>query len=223
MEKTWPDYDGGDLAYGARGLIPLVQVPPRGVWGRGGPLTYATATRWLDTEPVEPAVPDLVLRYLAAFGPASVADFQRWSAMTRTAPVFDSLRDRLTVYHDQNGRELFDVAGTVLPDPDTPAPVALVGPFDNLLLGHADKTRIISKDHEKRVFGPNAIIRGTYLVDGEVAGAWKVDRSRKSRVRMTIEPFTPLSGQHTDELVHRAEELLDFAAGDAPQRDLAFT
>ena len=222
LEQLWPDHEGTALAYGARGLLPLIQVPPRGVWGQGGPLTYASASQWLDVEPAEPDLPDLVLRYLAAFGPASVADFQKWSVLTRMAPVFDALRDRLTVYRDQNGRELFDVAGTALPDPDTPVPVTVVGPFDNLLLGHADKTRVISKDHEKRVAGVNAIIRGTYLVDGRVAGAWKVDRSRKTHVRLAIERFSPLSDDQTDELVHRAEELLDFAAEDAPKRSIAF-
>ncbi|GAA4903239.1 uncharacterized protein YcaQ [Stackebrandtia albiflava] len=218
LAARFPGYEGNSLAYGLRCLIPLVQVPPRGVWGEGGGLRYAWAAQWLDRpEESEPPATELLLRYLAAFGPASVADFQRWSSLTRTRELFTRLGDRLTVYRDPDGRELFDVAGTALPDPDTPVPVTLVGPFDNLLLSHADKSRVMGKAEEKRAFGPNAVIRGTYLVDGRVAGAWRADRSR-DLTRLWVEPFAELTSGGTDELVARLEELARFAAPESETR-----
>lgn len=223
LQEHWPGFDGRDLAYGARNVLPLVQVPPRGVWGQGGPLSYASAMQWLGTDMMPVAsLGEIVLRYLAAFGPASVADFQRWSSLTRTKPVFDDLRDQLVSYRDESGRELFDLVDVELPDPDMVIAPMFIGPFDNLLLGHADKTRILSKEHERRIFGRNAVIRGSYLLDGRVAGAWKVDRTGKGPTRLRIEEFTPTTRRQRDELADRGEQLLSFAAGDADDHEVEF-
>jgi hypothetical protein len=173
LAQRWPDRDASALANGARTHLPLVQVPPRALWGRSGPARHATAESWLGTSlHPAPVIDDVVRRYLAAYGPASVRDAQAWSGLTRLGEVFARLE--LRAFQDENGVAVFDVPEAVRPDEDTPAPVRLVAPFDNLTLSHADRTRIISDEYRKRLGTTNGQIPGMVLIDGFVTGSWRL-------------------------------------------------
>ncbi|TDV43642.1 winged helix DNA-binding domain-containing protein [Actinophytocola oryzae] len=191
LARHWPDRHPDALAHAARGLLPLVQVPPRAVWGRSGQTAYHTAEHWLDRE-LDPA-PDprhLITRYLAAFGPATIADIQTWAGLTRLRDLTDTLD--LRTYHT-DGRELYDLPDAPRPDPDTPAPVRYLPEFDNVLLSYADRTRLMTEEHRKRLFGVrNGVLPGTFLVDGLVRGSWRVTRQRRSAV-LTITPWARTS------------------------------
>ncbi|MET8329071.1 winged helix DNA-binding domain-containing protein [Streptomyces sp. NPDC005181] len=169
----WPDADPQALTVAARCTLPLVQVTPRGLWGRSGQVALTTVEHWLG-RPAEPApAPDAtVLRYLGAFGPASVKDMQRWAGLTRLREAFERLRPQLVTFRDENGVELFDLPDAPRPHPDTPAPPRFLPEFDNVLLGHADRTRVIPPQYKGRNGNGNQAY-GTVLVDGFVAAIWR--------------------------------------------------
>ncbi|MFC9238396.1 winged helix DNA-binding domain-containing protein [Streptomyces decoyicus] len=222
LQQRWPEVAARHLAYAARTLLPLVQVPPRGIWGVGGRTRYATAESWLG-EPLAdgPSLQEVVLRYLAAYGPATVKDVQLWSGLTRLRPVLDGLRDRLRTFRDGSGHELFDVPGAPLPDPDLPVPVRFLPEFDNILLSHADRSRIITDEDRRRIFTRNGIVRATFLVDGFVRGMWAIDRDRDGAV-LRVEPFAPLGAPDRAALSEEGARLLAFAAADARAHDIRF-
>ncbi|WP_256862839.1 winged helix DNA-binding domain-containing protein [Microbispora sp. GKU 823] len=228
LGQRWPGRDA--LAQAVRAVVPLVQVPPRGVWGASGQARHVPAESWLGRPLGDgSAAGDMVLRYLRAFGPASVKDMQTWSGLTGLRSVVKGLD--LVTYRDENGVELFDLPGAPLPGPDAEAPVRFLPEFDNLLLSHADRTRVMAEEHRLRVFTVNGIIRATILVDGFVAGLWRIERERIERRRteragetavLEIEPFAPLGAATRDALAAEGERLLEFAAGDASARDIRF-
>ncbi|MGH9097731.1 MAG: winged helix DNA-binding domain-containing protein, partial [Acidimicrobiales bacterium] len=146
LGKRWPTYDGQALAQAIRAHVALVQVPPRGIWGRGGQARHTSLEAWLGRSPVGGSIDDLILRYLAGFGPASVNDTQTWSGMTRLRDDFVRLSPRLVRFRDENDVELFDLPDSPRPPADTPAPVRFLAEFDNALLSHADRTRIIDRE-----------------------------------------------------------------------------
>src|SRR5919107_2534231 len=153
LGPRWPERDSAALAYAVRGLLPLVHVPPRGLWGESGPVALTTVESWIGQSVASVRGPDeTILRYLAAFGPATVADARTWSGLGGLRDVFERLRPRLVIFRDEHGRELFDVPGAPLPDPETPASPRFLSQFDNALLSHADRTRIISDEHRKALF-----------------------------------------------------------------------
>ncbi|MGQ0841792.1 winged helix DNA-binding domain-containing protein [Actinokineospora sp.] len=224
LAPRWPDHDPARLAGVVRTRVPLVQVPPRGLWGVGGSALHTTADAWLGERPAPTlTVDELVLRYLAAFGPASAADVQAWSGLTRLREVLDRLGPRLRTFRDESGRELHDLPDAPRPDPDTPAPARFVTDYDNLLLSHADRTRVIADEHRKPVIGGsgNGIVRATILVDGRVRGMWRVDRTRDTAT-LVIEPFTALSTTDTEALAAEGHRLLA-ATDPAARTDVHFT
>ena len=165
---------GPALAYACRCLVPLVQVPPRGVWGRTLQVTLAPLESWVGRPLAErPSLDDLVLRYLAAFGPASVADVATWSRLTGLREVVERLRPQLRPFRDERGRELFDLPDAPRPDADVQAPVRVLPEYDNLLLSHSDRSRF-GTDEERRLVGATGPAKGTVLVDGVVRAVWRI-------------------------------------------------
>lgn len=222
LAERWPDHDAELLAWAVRCVLPLVQVPPRGIWGASGLARHTTLDAWLDDPAVpEPSVEEMVLRYLGAFGPASVQDAQHWSGLTRLGEVFELLLPRLRVFQDGNGRTLYDLPDAPRPDPETPAPVRFVPDFDNLLLSHADRARIITEEHRKRVFTVNGIIRATFLVDGFVHGMWKMEKKRGAAT-LRVEPFSPVPDGGRAALAEEGARLLAAAHPDAVSRAVEF-
>ncbi|MGW3387144.1 winged helix DNA-binding domain-containing protein [Streptomyces cinereoruber] len=212
LAARWPGRDPFALANAVRNLTPLVQVPPRGLWGESGRAVHTTARSWLGRPPeIDPSPDALVERYLAAFGPASVKDVQTWSGMTGITESVRRLRPRLRRFRDENGVELLDVPDAPLPDPDLSVPVRYLPEFDNVLLSHADRGRILTEEQRRLVFTRNGLIRATFLVDGFVRGIWRIEQRRKTAV-LVLEPFAPLTGEERDALVQEGEELLAFTA-----------
>jgi hypothetical protein len=216
LASRWPDRVPNSLAYASRFLLPLVQVPPRGLWGKKAGPKATTAQVWLG-QPLgtETAADDAVLRYLAAFGPATVADIRIWSWLTGLRAVVDRLRARLRTFRDEAGRELLDVEDGVLVDPDMPAPIRLLPQYDNIFLSHDDRSRILIE----KMTVPDLIWRGGVMVDGFVSGAWRI-RREKERATMTIELVTPLSGASLVELEEEASRLFAFLAAEVEMRDV---
>jgi hypothetical protein len=216
LAHRWPEHEPGNLARAVRTLVPLVQVPPRAVWGRAGQALHTSAESWLGRPlDLEPSLTGLVRRYLAAFGPATIADIQAWSGLTRLREPVEQLRDELRTFRDETGKELFDLPGAPRPGPDTPAPVRLAAEFDNLVLSHADRTRIISEEDRGRMFTPNGIFPGTVLLDGFVAGMWRITRAGDTAT-LVIEMFRDrVSAADRDAIVAEGSRMLDFAAPDA--------
>jgi Winged helix DNA-binding domain len=171
----FPGYPTDALAYTVTYLEPMVQVPPRGMWGRNGPVRWQTFQGWIGTDADQPArVDDVVVRYLAAFGPASVPDVRVWSGLPALREVVDRLRPRLRIFHDHDGRELYDLPDAPRPDPDTPAPIRFLPEYDNLLLSHADRSRLIP-DRRPVPLPPGEGARtGTVLIDGEFRATWQL-------------------------------------------------
>ncbi|MGW3320928.1 winged helix DNA-binding domain-containing protein [Streptomyces virginiae] len=202
--REWPEADPQSLSVAARCRLPLVQVTPRGVWGRSGQVRLTTVESWLG-KPAGTAQPvdEVVLRYLAAFGPASVKDMQTWAGLTRLREAFERLRPVLLVFQDENGVELFDLPDAPRPDADTPAPPRFLPEFDNLLLSHADRTRVVAPEIKGRTWTGNQA-HCTLLVDGFLAGLWKLDGRA-----LTVELFGPVPKAAKEEIVAEGELMVE--------------
>ena len=215
LGARWPERDAASLAHAVRYLVPLVQLPPRGIWGASGQATRTTVEAWLGRPVASDPTPDeIIMRYLAAFGPASVKDIQAWCWLTRLREVVERLRPRLRVFRDEDGNELFDLPDAPRPDPDTPAPPRFLPEYDNALLSHADRRRIIADEYRERIF-----TKGAVLVDGFVCGTWKTARQRGAAT-LHIELFQSLSQDDRAALEEEGARLLTFAAGDAEKHDV---
>jgi hypothetical protein len=216
LAERWPEHDPGSLAYAVTYLLPLVQVTPRGIWGKSGQAAWALTETWLDRKLKADATPDeMVLRYLAAFGPASVMDIQAWSGLTKLREITAGLDVR--VFKDGNGRELLDIGDAPLPDPDTPAPPRFFPEYDNVFLGHADRTRIFSGTYADVAF-PRGSFKGTFMVDGFLSGFWSIDAARGSI--LIIEPIFKLPRSDSTALVEEGSRLLAFLLPDADDLDV---
>lgn len=220
--RHWPDADPQSLGIAARARLPLIQVTPRGLWRRSGQVALTTAEHWLGRPLAEdPAPDDTVLRYLAAFGPASVKDMQTWAGLTRLRDAFERLRPGLRTFRDEHGVELFDLPDAPRPDPETPAPPRFLPEFDNLLLSHADRTRVVALAHKDRTWTGNQA-HCTFLVDGYLAGLWRLEEAKDGAVRLTVEPFGKLTKAQRGEVAAEAELTARLLAGDAPSYDIGF-
>jgi Winged helix DNA-binding domain len=220
LQAQWPDRNSDSLGQAIRALAPLVQVPPRGIWGKGGLAKCTTAESWLGQSMRDDASNDeLVVRYLAGFGPATVADAQTWSGLKKLSDAFERLRPQLITFRDERGRELFDLPDAPRPDPATPAPIRFLPPWDNLLLSHADRTRVIADDRRKQIWTVNGIVPGTILIDGYVAGTWSIKQAKKT-ASLHIDQFGALSPADRAEIEEEGERLLLFADPKATNTEL---
>lgn len=213
LGSEWPDADSEALAQAVRYLVPLVQTTPRGVWGMSGQATFTTLRAWLGEDGGGHVLEDCVLRYLRAFGPASAADVGTWSGLRDLRPVMERLAPQLRSYRDAGGRELFDVTDGVITDGATPAPVRFLGEFDNVFLSHADRGRIMAGVRWDTSFAH----RGSFLVDGFIAGAWKLKRTGRVAT-LTLDARTRLRAADRRSVRDEAADLLAFLAPDAAER-----
>lgn len=175
LARAFPAVPADALRAAARARLPLVQVPPRGLWRRSGGVVYELLTTWLDAPETGIDLPALVRRYLRAFGPASPADMTKWSGVTRLGPVFAALADDLVEHTDERGRRLFDLADAPLADADLDLPPLLLGTYDNLWLAHAERRRIATDENRQRWMGPNGGTGAVLFVDGMIEGIWRRD------------------------------------------------
>ena len=235
LAPRWPDHDPASLAYAASHLLPLVQVPPRGLWGEPNHrAAFMLANAWLagrdpsaspspplglDPTPIEQStmLEQLVLRYLAAYGPASVADAQAWSGLSRLREVTDRLGSRLRAFTGPDGAGLLDLPDAPRPDPDVPAPPRFLPEYDNLLLSYAERSRVIP--HRRPVPLPpgHGATVGTLLIDGLWQADWKI-----SQGVLEIKPFISLGPADRDGVAAEGERLLGFVAPAIAVRDVRF-
>jgi Winged helix DNA-binding domain len=213
LAERWPAYDPIVLGWCAQLLVPVVHPPPSGTWRRGGATPFALASDRLADTPGERGPEELVRRYLAAFGPATVADVQQWSGVRGLGEVIE----RMPL--ESLGEGLFD-----LPDmpyeSDVDVPVRLLPDFDNLMVAYADRTRLMPDEYRKRVC-VGAMVFATVLVDGTVRGTWKLVLG-KEEATLTVTLFERLPRDRRAEVEAEATRLLDFAAADVEKRDLVW-
>jgi Winged helix DNA-binding domain len=202
LADLWPGRVPNSLAMAATYLMPVVQVPPRGMWQRKGAAAWTTMESWLGRPLDAPGAPDeLILRYLAAFGPAAKKDMRVWSGLAGLTGVVERLRPRLLTFRDESGAELFDLPEAPRPDPQTPAPVRFLPEYDNLLLSHSDRSRFFDGSTT-----PKGWV-GNLLVDGMFAGSWKITRTR-GRTRLEVSPGRQLNRAEMDEATVEGYRLL---------------
>jgi DNA glycosylase AlkZ-like len=221
MAGRWPEHDAATLAYAVRNLLPTIQVPPRGVWGRAGAPRLTTIGAWAGRPASAETSPDAtILRYLAAFGPAATADVQAWSRLNGLRDAVERLRPRLRTFRDERGRELLDVPDWLLADADVPAPVRFLPEYDNVLLGHADRRRVIPEPFASLVRG--RIGRPSFLVDGFLAGFWRLERAARADpaagATLVVEPLLPLGPGDRSAVEAEAAALLSLLVPGAPGR-----
>ncbi len=219
LGERWPDRDPASLAAAVVYRRAMVQVPPRGLWHTSSRPTWTTAESWLGG-PIDGGltIDALMLRYLAAFGPASAMDMQNWSGLTHLREVADRLRPELRVFHDEKGRELLDLPDAPRPDPSTPAPPRFLPEYDNVLLGHADRTRFF---HETvRGPAPDGVnsIQGSVLVDGLLAAWWNLKRP----ARLVVRPFWTWSDADRVAVEEEGGRLLAWVEPDEASAEVEF-
>jgi hypothetical protein len=213
LSKEFPDVDHRALGYVTRTGLPLAMVATEDAWGFPRDSQF-TLVGGVDKQA---ATEELVRRYLAAFGPATPADMQIWSGLKGLAGVFKEMEAELDLLEGK----LYDLPGAPRPPGDTPAPVRYLPAFDNLLLSHKDRTRVIVDEHRPKVITKNLRIPPTFLVDGFVAGTWSIKATRK-KATLTIEPFAKIARQAQNELTGEGEALVRFAEPEVASVDVRF-
>jgi Winged helix DNA-binding domain len=219
LQRRWPDCDPDALAMGVRELVPLVQVPPRGLWSRGGAPAHAAAEVWLaGVRPADLSMELLVRRYLAAYGPATILDAQTFIGVTGLRPVFEDLRPELVTFRDEAGGELFDLPDAPRPRARTRAPVRFLPEFDNILLAHARRERILPEGAMSLLSLGNGL-KPAFLGEGFVAGTWRLRTSARA-ASLEVHPFEQPSEPSRRELEDEGRRLLAFAARGAERTEL---
>ncbi|MGW4681926.1 winged helix DNA-binding domain-containing protein [Micromonospora taraxaci] len=191
LAERWPSAGPRALGEMAVALLPLIQLPPRGVWRAKGGVRHVLLSAWLGRD-VDPSTPEgsdpvgtvLVRRYLTAFGPAATADLRAWCGLAGLPAAVAEMRDELVTFRDERGRKLIDLPDAPRPDPETPAPVRFLPAFDNAILGYDDRSRIIDDAHRLLSVAGERVV----LVDGRVAATWTVEAGT-----VTVNPLTNLS------------------------------
>jgi hypothetical protein len=212
-----PDTNPRLLGYAIRMMVPLVQVPGPDAFGFPAACRFAPADSWLNrpiSVEIGASMELLVERYLAAFGPATPADAQTWSGLQGLRAVFEAMRPRLVTLRGEDNRELFDLPGAPRPPEDTPAPVRFLPEFDNLVMAHADRSRLVANEHRPRLITKNLQVPATFLVDGRIAGTWRLERKGKTAT-LTIEPFVKLANAVLAAIDEEGTALLRFAEPEA--------
>ncbi|MCC3763450.1 winged helix DNA-binding domain-containing protein [Glycomyces sp. TRM65418] len=221
LAERFPGRHGGRLVDTVEVLEALVHAPRNGAWGGWRhPSNVAVALAEEQTGlPMseERRLETLVRRYLAAFGPASVMDVQAWSGLTRLREPIEAMRPALRVSRGEDGKELFDLPDAPLGDPDRPVPVRFLPAFDNALLGHRDRTRIISEADRKRYAAGASGGVPMFLVDGFAAGTWSVQGGT-----VTVTPTRPLREADAAAVHEAGSRLLEFILPDEPDRRIVF-
>jgi hypothetical protein len=214
-----PGTDPTALGWTVQYLLPLVHPAPSGTWNTHGATPFALAD-WTGLRPAATAedLRQVVRRYLAAFGPATVADARAWSGMAGLREVFEQLRPRLRTYADHAGRELFDLPDAPTPAADQPAPVRFLPEFDAPLLAYADRTRMMTEQVRRQVCVGDAVA-ATVLVDGTVAAMWSASRAHDAAV-LTVQPLRPLSAADRAAVEAEADRLLGFTSPHVTHRDV---
>lgn len=187
----------------------LIQIPPTRIWGSGHAPLLTRIDNWLPA-PYERPIPrqTLVRRYLAAYGPASVADMQCWSRLTKLSEVFEALRPELVSFTAPDGRELFDLPEAPRPDGDTPAPVRFMPLFENAFLGYDNRRRLLAEADETRGdFLHDA--KPSVLVDGIISAAWAIERKKGAAV-LTVTPYHKLRKKDVAEIEREGSAFLRF-------------
>ena len=222
IEAEHPGKDIRAMAYSVRMNVPLVMVPGGERWAFSNNAAFVLAEQWLGAKvPQEAALDTLVLRYLAAFGPATPADAQSWSGLRGLRDTFEALRPTLAIFRDDRKRELFDLPDAPRPDPDTPAPVRFLPEYDNILLAHADRARIAADADRKRLTTKNLQVLGCVLVDGFVAGSWRMEE-KKAAATLTVTQFARLAKPARAAVEAEGDAMLRFYAPGVAARTVAF-
>ena len=220
LHKRWPKRDEDSLVMAMSYLLPLVQVPPRGVWGATAQPRRTTLETWLGRPLGKTRSPDaMILRYLAAFGPATTGDARTWSGLGGLSEVFERLRPGLETYRDERGRELFDVPDGPLPDPETPAPPRFLPVYDNLVLSHDDRARVVRPFDPKRLGYMAGASFGSVLIDGFVGATWTVKRNATTAT-LRVAFIDKVSKRERVAVEDEGARLLTFAAPAATTREV---
>ena len=215
LAENHPEADVRALAAVVRTQLPLVRVPDGGRWGFTPKAPFTDAERWLGKPRRKSADrKELVRRYLAAFGPATVRDAEAWSGVDGLAPAFAGL----PAFAGEDGRELFDLPDAPRPAEDTEAPVRLLPEFDNLLLAYADRRRVIADSHRENLTSKNLRVRATVLVDGAVAAFWRTE----GKATLVVEPLRKLKAAERKAVEAEATGLLAFAEPKAKNPKVEF-
>jgi hypothetical protein len=221
LTELIPGADVGAMRYSVRTHIPLVQVPIAGGWSYSNKPEFTLAEEWIGKKSAtKDFLPELVKRYLAAFGPASVTDAQTWLGM-KLKDTFEKLRPELQSYRGEGRTELFDLPGAPIPGEDVPAPVRFLPEFDNLLLSHSNRARVVAEEYRPKVYLPALRVAATVLVDGFVRGAWKVEKT-KTATALVIEPFEKLAKKDRAALAEEGERLVRFVENNAKAYEVRF-